>query len=124
MKFSEIVDQASDLLRRRGRITYRALKLEFDLSDEQLEALKEELIDAQELGLDKDGKLLVWREGGTPPSLPQDSASHTPPQRVILPSILLNVSWPRKRPWKLGAQPRASAKPSLPSLLTLKAPPP
>jgi hypothetical protein len=57
VKFSEIVDQAGDLLRCKGRITYRALKLEFDLSDEQLEVLKEELIDAQELARDKDGKL-------------------------------------------------------------------
>ena len=31
MKFSEIVDQASELLQRKGRVTYRALQLEFDL---------------------------------------------------------------------------------------------
>ena len=30
MKFSELVDQAGELLRRRERITYRALKREFD----------------------------------------------------------------------------------------------
>ena len=32
------------LLRQRGRVTYRALKLQFQLDDEQLDALKEELI--------------------------------------------------------------------------------
>src|SRR5215470_12703197 len=60
MKFSEIVDHASTLLQRKGRITYRALKLEFDLDDEQLDILKEELIEAQALAVDKDGKMLVW----------------------------------------------------------------
>ena len=60
MKFSEIIDQASALLQRKGRITYRSLKLEFDLDDEQLDVLKEELIDGQEIAVDKDGKVLVW----------------------------------------------------------------
>lgn len=60
MKFSDIIDQASALLQRKGRLTYRSLKLEFDLDDEQLDVLKEELIDGQDLAVDKDGKMLVW----------------------------------------------------------------
>ncbi len=36
MKFSDIIDQASTLLQRKGRITYRALKREFALDDEAL----------------------------------------------------------------------------------------
>ena len=44
MKFSEVIEQASALLQRKGRLTYRSLKLEFDLSDEQLDALKEEIL--------------------------------------------------------------------------------
>ena len=60
MKFSETLEQARDLLQRKGRLSYRTLKLEFDLSEEQLEALKEELIEVQELAVDKDGKMLVW----------------------------------------------------------------
>ena len=40
MKFSEIIDQASELLQRKGRMTYRALKVEFDLDDEHLDILK------------------------------------------------------------------------------------
>jgi hypothetical protein len=74
MKFSEIVDHASELLRQKGRVTYRALKLEFALSDEQVEALKEELIEAREVAMDKDGKLLVWR--GTPREQPAGSEAH------------------------------------------------
>ena len=47
MKFSEIIDQASALLQDSGRITYRALKREFDLDDDALEDLKAELIKAR-----------------------------------------------------------------------------
>ena len=47
MKFSEIAKQATALLHESKRITYRALKLEFDLNDEQLNVLKEELIEAR-----------------------------------------------------------------------------
>ncbi len=37
MDFFEILDQVVDLLRRRGRITFRALQLQFQLDDESLE---------------------------------------------------------------------------------------
>ena len=60
MKFYEIVDQVAELLQRRGRVAYRALKVEFELNDEQLAVLKEEFIDIQELAVDKEGKMLVW----------------------------------------------------------------
>jgi class 3 adenylate cyclase/predicted ATPase len=60
MNFYEVLDQVVALLRTRGRVTYRALKLQFQLNDEHLETLKEELIEAQELAVDKDGKMLVW----------------------------------------------------------------
>jgi len=60
MKFSEIVEQAKTLLQRKERISYRALKMEFDLDVEQLDILKEELVDIEELAIDKDGKMLVW----------------------------------------------------------------
>ena len=65
MKFSEIIEHAKALLQRQGRLTYRSLKREFDLEDEALEDLKFELIEGQELAVDKDGKMLVWiGEGG------------------------------------------------------------
>src|SRR5262245_56740471 len=71
MKFSEVVEQASALLQRRGRLTYRTLKREFDLDEAALEDLKFELIEGQELAVDKDGKMLVWT--GTPSGKPADS---------------------------------------------------
>ncbi len=60
MKFSEVVAQASALLQRKGRITYRALQREFDLDDEALADLKDELIDAEQVAHDENGKVLVW----------------------------------------------------------------
>ena len=60
MKFYEIVEQALTLLQREGRVSYRALKREFDLDDEYLEDLKAELIEVKHLAVDEDGKVLVW----------------------------------------------------------------
>ena len=75
-KFSDIVDQARVLLESRGRLSYRALKREFDLDDETLEDLKAELIDILELAVDKDGKMLVWTGwAGTSVETPAATAS-------------------------------------------------
>ncbi len=60
MTFEEIVDQAIDMVRRRGRVTYRMLKRLFDLDDEALEDLKIELIKGQQLAVDEDDEVLVW----------------------------------------------------------------
>jgi TOMM system kinase/cyclase fusion protein len=78
MGFYEILDQVVDLLRRRGRVTYRALKREFQLDETFLEDLKAELITAQRLAIDEQGEVLVWAgEAGTPPALQEDV--HPPP---------------------------------------------
>ena len=50
MQFSEVVNQASALLPSKGSIAYGALKREFDLDDEALEDLKEDLIEAARTG--------------------------------------------------------------------------
>jgi hypothetical protein len=60
MTFEEILDQAIAMLQRRGRLTYRALKLHFHLNDEHLEALKDELLYGQRLAVDEDDRVLVW----------------------------------------------------------------
>ncbi len=60
MDFYEVLDQVIDLLRNRGRVAYRALKRQFDLDDEDIEALKDELIYAQQLARDEDDRVLVW----------------------------------------------------------------
>jgi hypothetical protein len=60
MTFEELLDQAIALLQRRGRLTYRALKRQFDLDDDYLEDLKAELIQGQRLAVDEEGAVLVW----------------------------------------------------------------
>jgi class 3 adenylate cyclase/tetratricopeptide (TPR) repeat protein len=87
--FEEVVDQALAMLQRRGRVTYRLLKRQFDLDDEALEDLKLELIKGQRLAVDEEGEVLAWTgAGGTipesapPPPPPQSHATqdiqHTP----------------------------------------------
>jgi predicted ATPase/class 3 adenylate cyclase len=62
MTFDDILAQVLDLLQRQGRVSYRALKRRFDLDDEYLEDLKVELIEAQQVAIDEQGRVLVWRE--------------------------------------------------------------
>jgi class 3 adenylate cyclase len=65
MTFDEMLDQVRDLLRSRGRLTYRALKRRFDLDDAYLEDLKEELIKAEHVAADEGGEVPVWTGEGT-----------------------------------------------------------
>jgi hypothetical protein len=60
MNFEEILDHAIAMLQRRGRVTYRTLKRQFQLADDALEDLKEALIYGQRLAADEDGRVLVW----------------------------------------------------------------
>ena len=76
MTFEELLDQAIDLLQRRGRVTYRTLKRQFQLDDDVLEDLKEELIYGQLLAVDEDGRVLVWTGGANAP--PGSIASPSP----------------------------------------------
>ena len=59
MDFYEVLDQVIDLLRQRGRASYRALKVQFTLDDEALEALKEEILYVHPV-IDDEGKGLIW----------------------------------------------------------------
>src|SRR5215468_3590551 len=77
MTFEELLDQAIALLQRRGRVTYRTLKRQFQLDDDVLEDLKEELIYGQRLAMDEDGRVLVLKAGV---SAPPESIVSPPPQ--------------------------------------------
>src|SRR5262249_10425244 len=78
MKVSEVVTRTLDWLQREGRVSYRALTLEFDLSNDVLDALKDELIDAKRLAVDENGKVLVWT--GTSPVSSSEFQVPSPPQ--------------------------------------------
>jgi hypothetical protein len=85
--FEEMLDQAIAMLQRRGRMTYRALTLQFSLDDDHLEALKDEILYAHPHVVDDDGRGLVWTgevrptsTPGSPPAIDQARAplSYTP----------------------------------------------
>ena len=76
MKFEDLLDQVVELLRRRGRMTYRALKRQFELDDEYLADLRDELIKGQRLAVDEGGEVLVWAG-------PQAAATATPDVAVV-----------------------------------------
>src|SRR5215831_9961227 len=82
MDFYAVLDRVIDLLRSRGRVTYGALKLQFGLDNEQLEVLKDEIIHAQRLGTDEEGRILVWTgdaEGTTAIASQPDQTTPPPP---------------------------------------------
>jgi class 3 adenylate cyclase len=77
MDFYAVVAQVIELLRSREHVSYRALKLQLQLDDETIEALKDELIYAQRVAVDEERRVLVWTGGvgATPAPAPTPSAS-------------------------------------------------
>src|SRR5712691_11354142 len=59
MSFDDILTQVITLLKRQGRVSYSALKRRFDLHDDYLNDLKDELLFAQPV-VDEDNRGLVW----------------------------------------------------------------
>ena len=59
MSFLETVERARAFLERNGRVSLRALQREFNLDENALEELVEELVDAQRVA-GREGKIVVW----------------------------------------------------------------
>jgi len=78
MTFEEILAQVREQLQREGRVAYRILKRRFGLSDDDLEDLKADLIDAKRVAVDEEGKVLVW-VGASPVSGFTFQVSSSPP---------------------------------------------
>src|SRR5262249_7033443 len=70
MDFYAVLDQVLELLRQRGRVTYNALKRQFELDDACLQYLKDEVIEARRLAVDENGRALVWTGDVAPPAQP------------------------------------------------------
>src|SRR5438128_11655845 len=94
MTFEEVLDQAIEMLRRRGRVSYRALQRQFGLDDAYLADLKAEIIEAQRLAVDENGTILVWTGGASlapAPTLAQPellpAAQADPPTQVAPVSV-------------------------------------
>jgi class 3 adenylate cyclase/predicted ATPase len=88
MTFDEILAQVRDLVQSKGRVAYRALKRRFEIDDEYLEDLKAELIDAEQVARDEEGKVLVW--AGKEQRAPHEEEESSKPQsaRLALHSLL------------------------------------
>jgi class 3 adenylate cyclase/predicted ATPase len=83
MDFDLLFGQVRELLQRQGRVAYRALKLRFNLDDEALAALKDELIYAQQVAQDEDDRVLVWTgDAGTTPQPAQHPSVPLPPGTI------------------------------------------
>jgi predicted ATPase/class 3 adenylate cyclase len=86
--FEEILDHVLAMLQRRGRVTYRTLKRQYNLDEDAFEDLKDELLYAHPHVVDDDGRGLAWTGDtrpaptpGSPPATDQTRAprSYTPP---------------------------------------------
>ncbi len=60
MDFYEVLERVLELLQRHRRLSYRALKVQFELDDDRLDLLKAELLYAQYPIADDNGRGLVW----------------------------------------------------------------
>src|SRR5215475_13471687 len=96
MTFDDVLEQVVTLLQRQGRVSYRALKMRFNLDDEYLDVLKEELLYVHPVR-DDEGRGLVWT-GATesvkevvaqqPQPTPQSAAQALPsPEGTPLPTV-------------------------------------
>jgi len=59
MNFQEILNKTIEMLRNNKKLSYRAIKRQFDIDDAYLEDLKFEIIEVQKLAEDQDNKFLI-----------------------------------------------------------------
>ena len=78
MDFYAVLDQVLALLRQRGRVSYRALKRQFDLDDAYLDDLKVEIIEVQQCARDQEGTMLVWTGQDASAAAPAPIQSQAP----------------------------------------------
>jgi class 3 adenylate cyclase/tetratricopeptide (TPR) repeat protein len=84
MDFYAVLDQVLASLRQRGRVSYRALKRQFNLDDAYLDDLKVEIIEVHQCAVDQAGTMLVWTgeaaSAVTPAPVPAPAPlAYTPP---------------------------------------------
>jgi len=84
MTFEELLDQATAMLQRRGRVTYRALQRQFALDEDTLADLKAELLYAHPQVRDDAGQGLLWTGEPAPAPTAAPSVVAPPPQAIRL----------------------------------------
>ncbi len=96
MSFLDDVGRARALLEAHGRVSLRGLRRQFDLDDEQIEELVEELVDVMQAAR-REGNVLVWAAGDAPPAV-EPPATVPPPSEDETPTQLLPVASPAPSP--------------------------
>src|SRR5438552_6619434 len=87
MTFEEILNQAMALLQRQGRVSYRALKRQFDLDEAYVEDIKLELIEVHQVAVDQDSTMLVWIGGAAAPPPAATDAALVPARAPARPAL-------------------------------------
>jgi class 3 adenylate cyclase/tetratricopeptide (TPR) repeat protein len=87
MTFDEVLDQVRALLQQHGRVTYRSLKLRYQLDDELLTGVTDELIRAERVAVDEDGKVLVWTGAAPVPGSTFHGSGSPPPAAYTPPHL-------------------------------------
>jgi class 3 adenylate cyclase len=100
MTFEEILDQAIAMLQRRGRVTYQTLRLQFQLDEEHLEALKDAILFTYPQVVDAAGRGLVWSSeaGAISPPTPASPQSVEPPVALAPRISTTAISPPEPQP--------------------------
>jgi class 3 adenylate cyclase len=83
MTFDEVLTQALELLKRQGRVSYSALKRRFDLNDDYLNDLKDELLYVHESEVEADERGLTWTGETEDIRVTTSQSDRTAPQSVI-----------------------------------------
>jgi class 3 adenylate cyclase len=87
MTFDDMLAQVIMLLKRQGRVSYGALKRRFDIDDDYLKDLKDEILYVHPV-LDDQGKGLVWTgtiEGAAETASPTAQSTQQPPHQLDQP---------------------------------------
>src|SRR5215813_12192547 len=96
MTFEEILDQAMAMLQRRGRVTYETLKLQFQLDEAHLDALKDALLYMSPQVHNDAGRGLVWTH--TPPAIAAEAAGRFD---AVLAAVTALLRWEGRVTYRL-----------------------
>jgi hypothetical protein len=105
MTCEEILDHALAMLQRRGRVTFRTLQFQFQLDNDHLAALKDELLYAPPELVEDPGRGLIWTGAAAMALSPRTAPTldHARPPLVYPPRIWRRRSSPPQAPWKASA---------------------
>ncbi len=80
MTFQEVLAKVVDWLQHSERVSYRAIKRQFELDDEYLDDLKEAILFAHPQVVDEEARGLVWTNEASPP--PESIPGPIPPKEM------------------------------------------